>query len=609
MEPLAKESNTDSSIAESFNCKDLRTSDLNDLMKRDNLLKTMRPHESFVYKLGYELAFDFIQSSESRSSSPNLSQESVSNTSTFKFNLKKCHLCNFQSESRLVIDQHLAEPHATNCIKCAFCSSFRTKSKPDYREHLFKVHNRVCKMENPLSKQMCSICDYECKNDQGKLSKHVHFNCQFREINLECNELIRSQLNNPQAPTQVNLLDYEFMFDLKQPSYISKLIVSKPSFFENKSSAYETYGEYNDIKMYKSLISEDTQFNTSKFDSKNYHNKSENDKIKNVHSNQLIELDTNKLSKRANSETSDSESDNENPIKKQRRSSSTLNLINSPVRIDNIETSEEFEREKSFMQKYLSGSYKKEFLIDTSKMFEINLLNGKCFKCNCLLRNLDLLEHLDKKHQLTLSNLIVDSSQCFLCGSVCSDRFELIKHQLVKHDLVSFASTSKAYSFNDYTEKNKIYELIESISTNEKIFFNNKSIDMGQTWYNGRPLQELNGLQERCKICKQMFKNFDDLYIHVQSHLKKNTSRALFSSNPKDLNNNDLIANYLSNSTDCSINSFEYNEEKITKLKKCFFCDYNYYLNENYHKHLIQNHVTPFNIHLKRLCESDLKTN
>jgi hypothetical protein len=107
-------------------------------------------------------------------------------------------------------------------------------------------------------------------------------------------------------------------------------------------------------------------------------------------------------------------------------------------------------------------------------------------------------------------------------------------------------------------------------------------------------------------ICKEIFKSFYDLYKHVQNHLKTSSLNDL--KNKKDLNNNQLNSRLdMLNSTDCSITSTELNQEKITKLKKCFFCEYNYYLNENYHKHLVENHVKPFNIHLKPLSESDLK--
>ncbi len=58
---------------------------------------------------------------------------------------------------------------------------------------------------------MCSNCNFECGNDVEKLAKHENFICPFRSTKQFPNTLF----DNLQAPTKVDLLEFEFLFNEK----------------------------------------------------------------------------------------------------------------------------------------------------------------------------------------------------------------------------------------------------------------------------------------------------------------------------------------------------------------------------------------------------------
>ena len=80
--------------------------------------------------------------------------------------MRQCQLCSFQTNSTMVLDQHLTQPHRYNSVFiCNFCESsqmFRTSSKIEYQRHLMQVHGRLCEIEKPFATCMCSNCDFEC---------------------------------------------------------------------------------------------------------------------------------------------------------------------------------------------------------------------------------------------------------------------------------------------------------------------------------------------------------------------------------------------------------------------------------------------------------------
>lgn len=81
----------------------------------------------------------------------------------FRFRQLQCPECSFHSESQMVIDQHLTQPHHyTTVFICNFCPNMKTHNRDEYRHHLQASHGRICQIEKPISQYMCSICDYEC---------------------------------------------------------------------------------------------------------------------------------------------------------------------------------------------------------------------------------------------------------------------------------------------------------------------------------------------------------------------------------------------------------------------------------------------------------------
>ena len=232
---------------------------------KDPFVDRLRPHQAFMFSLGLEQvlerACESVQSSEPGSKTledsvylrdkekffSNL-DENLSwlrrRNEPFKLPLLKCHLCNFRAESRLAIDQHLTQPHFfIHKFQCNFCQDFSTTSTDSYKEHLRLVHNRTCKIEKPLSKTACEFCDYEGKCEPGKLFKHQQFFCPYRQVNLKNNNEPNDLLDRLQAPSMVDVLDYEYMFNERpvdkrlnnfgQTVYLNSNSVPGGNFFEN----------------------------------------------------------------------------------------------------------------------------------------------------------------------------------------------------------------------------------------------------------------------------------------------------------------------------------------------------------------------------------------
>lgn len=84
----------------------------------------------------------------------------------FHFQQRTCPKCDFKSESRIILDQHLTQPHYYRTVYiCNFCNDMKSNSKEEYRSHVFHVHGRCATIEKPPSNFMCPICDFE----SGKL--------------------------------------------------------------------------------------------------------------------------------------------------------------------------------------------------------------------------------------------------------------------------------------------------------------------------------------------------------------------------------------------------------------------------------------------------------
>ena len=81
-----------------------------------------------------------IQTQQSIISLKNNIEESKENNEAFRFPLKKCRLCNFKTESELVMSTHLETPHMKNCsYRCNFCKH-STKVPHDILYHMQSEH-------------------------------------------------------------------------------------------------------------------------------------------------------------------------------------------------------------------------------------------------------------------------------------------------------------------------------------------------------------------------------------------------------------------------------------------------------------------------------------
>ena len=231
---------------------------LDNYFYKDPLLDQMNKHQSFAYSLGLELALDHSMNYFEAVLKPSQTQGlndriddfdlNIKNkrefftkfnsnkklvrtiTKKFKFKQLECESCGFKTESKLVLDAHLAEPHSLNNFNCNFCD-FKSRSKEHYMKHVYEEHSRICKLERPYTKHMCNICDYQCNSGSDtseKLMQHTQLTCPFRASNLISTDPRNLDFNfilaNLQSPSRIELLDYEYLFEKKPiDPYIKKL--------------------------------------------------------------------------------------------------------------------------------------------------------------------------------------------------------------------------------------------------------------------------------------------------------------------------------------------------------------------------------------------------
>lgn len=74
-------------------------------------------------------------------------EESKENNEPFHFNIKKCDLCNFKTESQLVLNSHLETPHMRNySYRCNFCQ-YTTRVPQEILFHTEAEHNTKSRLE------------------------------------------------------------------------------------------------------------------------------------------------------------------------------------------------------------------------------------------------------------------------------------------------------------------------------------------------------------------------------------------------------------------------------------------------------------------------------
>lgn len=74
-------------------------------------------------------------------------EESKENNEPFRFPIKKCELCNFKTESLLVLSTHLETPHMRNySYRCNFCQ-YTTRVPQEILFHTEAEHNSKSRLE------------------------------------------------------------------------------------------------------------------------------------------------------------------------------------------------------------------------------------------------------------------------------------------------------------------------------------------------------------------------------------------------------------------------------------------------------------------------------
>lgn len=109
---------------------------------------------------------------------------SKENNDPFQFGLKKCELCNFKSESSLVMAHHLETPHMTAnyCYRCNFCT-FQVRSPHEILQHM-DTHNSRGRLERGPALHQCPSCQFE-DSYKGKLTRHL----------ISCTKKYRPEIN------------------------------------------------------------------------------------------------------------------------------------------------------------------------------------------------------------------------------------------------------------------------------------------------------------------------------------------------------------------------------------------------------------------------------
>lgn len=122
---------------------------------------------------------------------------SKENNDPFQFGLKKCELCNFKSESSLVMAHHLETPHMTAnyCYRCNFCT-FQVRSPHEILQHM-DSHSIRGRLERGPALHQCPSCPFE-DSYKGKLTRHL----------ISCSKKYRPEIN--QVLNYLNLLYIEY---------------------------------------------------------------------------------------------------------------------------------------------------------------------------------------------------------------------------------------------------------------------------------------------------------------------------------------------------------------------------------------------------------------
>lgn len=127
---------------------------------------------------------------------------SKENNDPFQFGLKKCELCNFKSESSLVMAHHLETPHMTAnyCYRCNFCT-FQVRSPHEILQHM-DAHSIRGRLERGPALHQCPSCPFE-DSYKGKLTRHL----------ISCTKKYRPEINQVHSLLFINFF---YTYNLKK---------------------------------------------------------------------------------------------------------------------------------------------------------------------------------------------------------------------------------------------------------------------------------------------------------------------------------------------------------------------------------------------------------
>ena len=476
---------------------------INDFIYTDNQIDEMRPSQAFAYCIGLELALDAsldtlpVKLLKNFNIKPELIR---TRTKPFKFAQKKCDQCDFHSESKLVLDQHLTNPHHfTSINRCNFCSNFKTSSREEYRLHIFHEHGRNYVYEKPLPTCVCSLCDYECGSDHQRLQRHEERSCALRNRH----DLIEKYL---QAPASVDLLEHEFLFNVKQPesleppnplnsqyepwnnnnhhhnnnngsnnidsSHKQLKIKQIPPSPQNKTDIISCEASQSKLACHicPSVFQGLTKLSMLMKHYQTAHKVNEALQLNSILRRFVIPQITKTVEKPKIVVASPAPpvSLPPQPPKVQRivipdQVKPPIQTVNKTDYLTNKLTSSltkmsSFEVEKKFMiesvkknkhdihgmENYTDDEFDKFFA--TSVLYDVKNLAGKCYFCNNVYMT-NLLKHLSDTHSMDVEKM-AGNSQCLCCGLKLHSRDKLIAHQMQTHKLLAFGSLNRLYAFS-----------------------------------------------------------------------------------------------------------------------------------------------------------------
>ncbi|KAH6921414.1 hypothetical protein HPB50_000020 [Hyalomma asiaticum] len=122
-------------------------------------------------------------------------QQAKAANAPFIFTAKHCRVCNFKTESSLVLEGHLLTPHITSRreLRCSFCT-FVTRDAKAMVFHMETVHNKLPTMDPPPQFYECPFCPFET-NIKAKATSHV--NRCHKYFNSRMNQLPPSDFQPP----------------------------------------------------------------------------------------------------------------------------------------------------------------------------------------------------------------------------------------------------------------------------------------------------------------------------------------------------------------------------------------------------------------------------